>query len=115
MRSAVHTPTSKRLVACALLGAFLAFGAASIEPLLSSHEAMADERSGEIAVGTELQATEDVQVSRAEIAKGSKVSITKVVVRQGDPTSVDIALADGQVIKKVGIGTIRAYFRVLGS
>ncbi len=113
MRSPVHTLPGK-LLAGAFLGAILAFGAASIEPLASRHEAMADSAS-DIAVGTQLQATEDVQISRAEIARGSKVSVTNVVVRQGDPTSVDIALADGQVLKKVGIGTIRNYFRVVGS
>lgn len=113
MRSAILTPSRKLL--SAVVGALLAFSAASIEPLVARHEALADARSDEIDVGTELQAMEDIQLSRAEIAKGSKVSVTKILVRQGDLSSVDLALADGQVVKKVAIGTIRTYFRVLGS
>ena len=91
-------------------GAFLALTIAAVQPIVSSHEAAADT---EISVGTLLQALDDVQVSRAEIAKGSKVSVTKLLTRQGDVSGVDIALSDGQVIKKVAIGTIRSFFRVV--
>src|SRR3954468_22560174 len=90
-----------------VLGALVAPFAASVEPIVSTHEAAAET---EICVGAELQATEDVQLSRAEIAKGSRVSVTKVQLRQGDPSSVDISLADGQIIKQVGIGTIHNFF-----
>lgn len=95
----------------AALGACSAFAAAAVEPLVSAHVAAAADE--EIAVGTELEATEGVQLGRAEIAKGSKVSVTKIDGRQGDPSSVDLALADGQVVKKVAMGTIRSYFRVV--
>lgn len=95
----------------AALGVFSAFGAAAVEPLVVAHHASAAD--DEIAVGTELEATDVVQIGRAEIAKGSKVSVTKLEGRQGDPSTVDLALADGQVVKKVGMGTIRSYFRVI--
>ena len=58
-------------------------------------------------------ATEDLQLSKAGIAKGSKVSVTKLLVRQGDLLSVDVALADGHVVKKVAITTIHTFFRVV--
>jgi hypothetical protein len=98
-------------------GAFTALVAASLQPIVSTHEAAADQRTSsildEIAVGTQLLATEDVQLSRAGITKGSKVSVTKLLLRQGDLSSVDVVLADGHVVKKVAIGTIRTFFRVL--
>lgn len=101
------------------VGALTALLAASIQPLVSSHEAHADARESvpadEIAVGTELMATEDLQLSRAGIAKGSRVSVTKLLLRQGDLTNVDVVLADGHVVKKIAIGTIRCFFRVVNA
>src|SRR5262245_61536195 len=79
----------------AALGVCSGFGAAAVEPLVVSHAAAA--ASEEIVVGTELEATEVVQIGRAEIAKGSKVNVTKVEGSKDDPSSVDLALADGQV------------------
>jgi hypothetical protein len=117
MRSGVLALKSR--VVSLTAGVFLALAAASIQPMVSTHEAAAEPRSSsildEIGVGTELLATEDVQLSRAGISKGSKISITKLLLRQGEVASVDVLLADGHVVKKVAIGTIRTFFRVLNS
>jgi hypothetical protein len=72
-----------------------------------------DEAPADIGVGTRLEALDDVTVARAEIAKGSKVSVTRLVHRQGRVAGVDVELADGQ-IARVGIDTVRSFFRVLG-
>jgi hypothetical protein len=79
------------------------------EASLDSRPAFADE--SEIAVGTELVATADVSLHHAEIAKGSRVSVTKLVIRQGRVDGLDVALADGHVVK-VTMSTVRSYFRV---
>jgi hypothetical protein len=71
------------------------------------------EAQAEIAVGTRLEALDTVTVARAEIAKGSKVNVTKLLRRQGRVASVDVELADGQ-IARVAIATVRSFFRVLG-
>jgi hypothetical protein len=65
-----------------------------------------------IEVGTELMATADVQLHSAEIAKGSRVSVTKVS-RSGDKVqSVSVALADGHVVK-VTMAQVHTYFQVV--
>jgi hypothetical protein len=79
------------------------------EASLGSAVAFADE--AEIAVGTELVATADVSLHKAEIAKGSRVSVTKLMLRDGRVDGVDVALADGHVVK-VTMSTVRSYFRV---
>jgi hypothetical protein len=53
-----------------------------------------------------------VTVGRAELAKGSKVNVVKVLLRQGRLTSVDVELADGQVARAPAT-TVRTYFRVI--
>jgi len=71
------------------------------------------EASTDLTVGTRLEALDNVTLSRAEIAKGSTVSVTKLLHRQGRLASVDVALADGMVAR-VGIDKVRSLFRVLG-
>lgn len=70
------------------------------------------EAAADIAVGTRLEALDTVTLSRAEISKGSRVSVTKLLHRQGRLASVDVELADGMVAR-VGIDKVRAVFRVL--
>lgn len=114
MRSGDLILMGKKLCsACA--GVVIAFAATSLQPIVSQHEASADTRVNrdEITIGTELMATDDVQLSRAGILKGSKVSVTKLLHRQGEVASVDVILADGHVVKKVAMGTIRAFFRIV--
>jgi prepilin-type processing-associated H-X9-DG protein len=72
--------------------------------------ALADERP--IGVGTELMATSDVTLHQAEIAKGSRVSVTKLSESGGRVESVNVALADGHVVK-VTIAQVHTFFRVV--
>ena len=74
--------------------------------------AFADDNRSDIDVGTELEATSDVTLHRAEIAKGSKVSVTRVLVRSGQVDGVSVALADGHVVK-VTMTQVHSYFRVV--
>lgn len=96
-------------------GLVIAFAAAGLEPVLGESEAHAETTSflDGITVGSELMAMEDLKLARAEIVKGAKVSVAKLLVRQGQVASVDVVLADGHVIKKVALGTIRNFFRIV--
>jgi prepilin-type processing-associated H-X9-DG protein len=80
----------------------------------SPSEARADARDGEreIAVGTELMATADVTLHKAEIAKGSRVSVTKVLRHGNVIDGVNVALADGHVVK-MSLAQVHSYFRVV--
>lgn len=76
-------------------------------------EALAETTSAgdDLAVGVELEALQDVSIHRAELTKGSRVSVTKRNLRDGRLESVSVALADGHVLK-MPIGAVRTYFRV---
>lgn len=76
-------------------------------------EALAETTSAgdDLAVGVELEALQDVAIHRAELTKGSRVSVTKRNLRDGRLESVSVALADGHVLK-MPIGAVRTYFRV---
>ena len=78
--------------------------------VLTPAAACANER--EIAVGTELQATSDVTLHKAEIAKGSRVSVTKVSKHDGRIDGVSVALADGHVVKMT-LNQVQTFFRVV--
>jgi hypothetical protein len=65
-----------------------------------------------IDVGTQLMATTDVTLHQAEIAKGSKVSVTKLSKSAGRIEGVSVALADGHVVK-VTIAQVHTFFRVV--
>jgi hypothetical protein len=98
----------------ALAGVALAFAAAGIEPVVGQNEAAAETSFLDgITVGAELMAMDDIRLARAEIAKGAKVSVAKILRRQGQLASVDVVLADGHVIKKVALTTIRDFFRIV--
>jgi prepilin-type processing-associated H-X9-DG protein len=71
---------------------------------------LADEHP--IEVGTELMATTDVTLHKAEIAKGSRVSVTKLSESGGRVESVNVALADGHVVKMT-IAQVHTFFRVV--
>lgn len=74
--------------------------------------ARADDGGSEIAVGASLQATSDVTLHKAEIAKGSRVAVTKLLVRAGRLEGLSVALADGHVVK-VTLAQLRSFFRVV--
>jgi hypothetical protein len=106
-------------LAAAIIAAFaLVEGTANADPRPTAPTALADsaqvraESPAEITVGAQLEALSDVMVGRAELAKGSKVSVVKVLLRQGRLTSVDVELADGQVARAPAT-TVRTHFRVV--
>jgi hypothetical protein len=66
----------------------------------------------DLAIGEELVAVADVQLQKASIAKGSKVSVFKLDRRDGRIASVDVELADGHVVPRIQPTTIRSLFRV---
>jgi hypothetical protein len=70
------------------------------------------ETPAELTVGARLEALADVPIGQAEVAKGSKVSVIKLLHRQGRLASVFVELADGQVAR-VAVTKIRTFFRVV--
>lgn len=100
-------PRASRLA----LSVLLALATVPAAGVLVGRPAMAAEDPA-ITVGTELMATSDVTLHKAEIAKGSKVSVTKVSKSGGQVDAVNVALADGHVVK-VTIAQVHTYFRVV--
>jgi len=74
-------------------------------------EARAD---GEIRVGDELMAIDDVSLDQARICKGSKVSVSGKAIRAG-VVFLDVALADGHVVRSIPMIEIRRSFRVVNA
>ena len=91
-------------VALALLGAPV------VDAALGWNEAQAE--ASEIEVGTQLMAVSDVTLHTAEISKGSRVSVTKLLVQEGKLRGLSLALADGHIVK-VPMGTVRSFFQVV--
>jgi hypothetical protein len=79
--------------------------------LLAAPSLARAEDDAAIAPGTELEAVESVTLHQAEIAKGSKVSVTDVVKHAGKVDGVSIDIGDGHIVK-VGLATVRNFFRV---
>lgn len=67
---------------------------------------------GELSVGMRLMALSNVTLQKAEILKGSKVSVTQLVKHAGVLDGVALELADGHVVK-VALSTVRSLFRVV--
>ena len=105
-RTIVHMPLPRVLLAVVL--ATLAVPA--LDATLGHNAALAAEEH-DLMVGTELVATADIALHKADIAKGSHVSITKLLLSRGRLDGVDVALADGHVVK-VTLGTVRTYFQI---
>ena len=107
VRTIVRVSRAPRLA----LTVLLALAAVPVASALSARPALA---AGEepIAVGTELMATSDVTLHKAEIAKGSRVSVTKLSKSGGQIEAVSVALADGHVVK-VTMAQVHTYFRVV--
>lgn len=68
--------------------------------------------SAEISVGAQLEALQDVTLGQAELVKGSKVNVVKVLHRKGNLASIDVELADGHVARAPAT-TIRTFFRLI--
>ncbi|WP_437677575.1 hypothetical protein [Sorangium sp. So ce131] len=106
IRSRRSTAGSLIVAVVAALAVVVPGGAAA-----ASEEAAATASDG-LAVGAQLEALADVKVARAEVARGSRVSITRLIERQGHVAAVDVELADGH-IARVAVATVRASFRIL--
>jgi hypothetical protein len=107
VRNIVRVLRASRLA----LALVLAVAALPASPLVGLEgAALADDRS--IEVGTELMATSDVTLHKAEIAKGSRVSVTKLSRSAGHVESVSVALADGHVVKMTMV-QVHTFFRVV--
>ncbi|AUX39428.1 hypothetical protein SOCE26_008190 [Sorangium cellulosum] len=78
----------------------------------AASEEAATTASDGLAVGAQLEALADVKVARAEVARGSRVNVTRLIEQQGRLTAIDVELADGH-IARVAMTTVRASFRVL--
>lgn len=106
---------ARLVIAAALTVTGPAFSAAialiTLITLIAEPAAFADD-GGDVAVGTSLQATEDVTLHRAEIIRGSRVSVTKLVLRSGRLDGVRVALADGHVVT-MSLAQMHRSFRVV--
>ncbi|MEO5725379.1 MAG: hypothetical protein ABI134_14650 [Byssovorax sp.] len=94
-----------------LLAVLLAAVATPVLDATLGHNTAIAAEEHDLVVGTELVATADVALHKADIAKGSHVSITKLLLSRGQLDGVNVALADGHVVK-VTLGTVRTYFQV---
>ena len=61
-------------------------------------------------VGDMLQALEDVQLDEATIASGSKVSV-RAQKKVGGRVLLDLALADGHIVRAIPLTALRGSFR----
>jgi hypothetical protein len=68
--------------------------------------------ASDIQVGAELLAIHEITLDEAVIAPGSKVNVTARAV-QGGNVFLDVALADGHVVKAVPLPQIQKSFRVV--
>ena len=69
-----------------------------------------NKRGEELQIGDMLQALEDVELDDAIVAKGSKVSVSGLK-SAGGRVLLDVALADGHVVRAVPLGRIRTHFQ----
>jgi hypothetical protein len=83
------------------------FGAPNSRPLADDSESARN-----VEVGTRLVATGDVKLRDVTLSKGAKVTVRKVEEKQGRVASVDVELADGQVLRHIDAATIRRSFTV---
>jgi hypothetical protein len=94
--------------------ATLAIGLANVAPAASAPSAgdrdAAFVEAADIKVGDQLQAVRDVSLDEAIIAEGSKVSVSGKRKASGK-VLLDVALADGHVVKGVPLAEIRKSFR----
>ncbi|MDI1445081.1 hypothetical protein [Polyangium sp. 6x1] len=66
----------------------------------------------EIGVGMYLVAMEDVTLRDAALSKGARIHVTRVGLQKGRVATLDVELADGHVLKRVALDTIRKAFVV---
>ncbi len=78
----------------------------------ASNDAPSADEPREIGVGMYLVAVEDVSLRDAALSKGARIHVTRVGTQKGRVTTVDVELADGHVLKRIGVDTIRKAFAV---
>ncbi len=106
----------KVLVAAALVLGFDAGTRAllDLEPTASADESRlppsGSVQGRDIQVGDTLQAVVDVELDEAIVAKGSKVSVSGRKTA-GGRVLLDVALADGHVVRSVPLTAIRGSFQ----
>lgn len=92
-----------------VLAASTSTGMVAAQPLSGdAHTVVAGE--AEIKIGDTLQAVRDVSLDEAVIAEGSKVSVSGRRKANGGVV-LDVALADGHVVKGVPLAEIRKSFK----
>jgi hypothetical protein len=101
----------KLLHALAAVSALLATGTLARDALSTERSEMgAAVRSTEIRVGDTLQAVRDVSLDEAIVAEGSKVQVSgRRLTKAG--VLVDVALADGHVVKGLALPEVQKNFR----
>jgi uncharacterized Zn-binding protein involved in type VI secretion len=87
------------------LGAIAPVGASP-----SSAETSRVEGVSELRVGDRLEATRDVSLDEAIVSQGSKVSVSGKRTANGG-VLIDVALADGHVVKGIPLPEIAKNFR----
>lgn len=115
MRSANRTLARACLSISAAALAFAASFVGGVAPSeldtngrLGIASASASERG--FRVGDLLQALEDVELDEAMIASGSKVSV-RAQKKVGGRVLLDLALADGHVVRAIPLTALRGSFR----
>lgn len=91
-----------------VLAAATSTGMVAAQPSPTDTHAVAGE--SEIKIGDTLQAVRDVSLDEAVIAEGSKVSVSGRRKANGGVV-LDVALADGHVVKGVPLAEIRKSFK----
>ncbi|MBI4705795.1 MAG: hypothetical protein HY744_32275 [Deltaproteobacteria bacterium] len=97
-------------LALVLLGALLAPGMPAMEALAGPPPPAQAPR---IEVGTELEAVRDVVLRQARLSKGSRVTVRRVVERDGQPVALDLELGDGHVLADVAYRAVAENFRLV--
>lgn len=92
----------------ALLLADVSVRSAALDSVPSA--AAAGQEAREIRVGDTLQAIRDVSLDEAIVAEGSKVNVSGKHAKSG-AVLVDVALADGHVVRGVPLAEVQKNFR----
>lgn len=100
---------AKRLISSVLALCVVSSAAPSVA-FGETNEPAKSEEIGELAVGTALVATADVELQRASLLKGARVHVTKLAHKKGRLATVDVELPDGHVVKRVEIEAIARSF-----
>ncbi len=99
---ALRQPVRAAFFAAALLGGVILASAVAVPQI-----ALADE-DPPVAVGATIVARADCELQKVVIARSTRLEITAAT-----PTTVDVALPDGYILRKVEKARIRYFFDVV--